>query len=513
MKREILLIMLLLSVLILLAGGAEKKEISRIKGRADLIWGYGVGDDAAEVKETAKRELAKAISDWYLTKRGIANKINYGKRDQYEQMVEVWQDSFSADLHYLGTGEKEFEGIYYISQSRCAELYKTKKEQLQTLINRGEKALELNKIGLYFRNFYWALVELDLLAGEDVTIGEKNWTSENLIEMINRVAENFAIKIAGNRYEAGNRRLIMQVLYDRRPVNDLRLGILVGDSYQYYSVTDRYLQVDIFGFEYADQENITFSIDVQDKSTKVWGDEVARLGFITGMNGFEAYRTIPLREVEFEETGWQAVNFPIAEEGSGYELLAANLRNLVESIEKNNIAETGIFSNPAVMEEFSRLQTIMQLKNLVLGTRIKSYETAEGIMWRGFDVEIVFAGGLTTITNLVVKTDSEHKISGVWLGMKPIDFRLLSRNYGEGGELEKFLAITEKIERQYTEAVCGMGGEIEGFPVYPAAGWDWAEIEDISIEVLENGVVYNFRLTLSGEEQSWEFELKGIEGE
>ncbi len=178
MKRCKIVVLFLLLTMILIAGATDKKELKRLQERADLIWGYGEGEDPANVKDAARKEIAKAIGEWYLTKRGIEKKISYSKRDQYEQMVEVWLDHFSEDLQYMEAGKKNYEGIYYISQNQLEKLYEGEKEFLQTLIRRGEEALELNKIGLFFRNFYWALVEIDLLAGEEVTVGENIWTSE-----------------------------------------------------------------------------------------------------------------------------------------------------------------------------------------------------------------------------------------------------------------------------------------------------------------------------------------------
>jgi hypothetical protein len=507
MKKTGLILLVLILTMQLSAGKNFEKYRDDIAKRKDLFWGYAAGISSVEAGEAARLELAKQISVWYLTERGLEKRISYSKRDQYEQMMLVWLESMAGDIASMRKEGSEFEEVCSVSRQLVQKNYQAKEAEIELLIWRGEKALEFNKLGLFFRNFYMALVEIDLLAGKKVEVNDKAWSAKSIMAEINHVAENFAIKIVGDTYENGNRRLVLQLLNGRRPMNDLRLSVKAGDVYQLYSISDRYLQVDLFGYEYAEMESYTFGIDLQDKFTHVWGREVEQLSEITGMDGYEAYRTIPARKVEFIETNWQTVRLPLEE---NEELLEARLRNLLQSNETSVIADSEIFSGEGVKEQFLYLQEQMQLRNIVLNTSIKRIKVGESSLWRGFNVQVEYAGGLTAMTNLVVKTDEMDKICGVWLGMKPLDFRLLSRKYNEEDKTERLANMVEYIEREYTDAVCGRGMEISDFPVYPAEGWHWSELEDINIEVMENGVVYNYRLTLAGLEESWDFELKGI---
>ena len=507
MKKAGMILLVLILATQLLAGKDFDKYRDDIAKRKDLFWGYAAGDSSSEAGEAARLEMVKQISVWYLTERGLQKRISYSKRDQYEQMLLVWLESMADEITWQREGGSEFQEICSISRKAVQGRYQAKEEEIELLICRGEQALEFNKLGLFFRNFYMALVKIDLLAGKEIEVNDTVWTADSIIKKINRAAENFVIKIVGDNYENGNRRLILQLLNGRRPMNDLRLSVKAGDVYQLYSISDRYLQVDLFGYEYEKMESVSFGIDIQDKSTHVWGEEVKRLGGITGMDGYEAYRTIPVRKVEYTEPNWQTVRIPVED---GEELLEARLRNLLQSNETSMIADAEIFASAEVKEQFLAMKAELQLRNIVLNTSIKRIKLGESSLWRGFNVQVVYAGGLTAMTNLVVKTDELDKICGVWLGMKLLDFRLLSRKYNEEDKTERLVAMVEYIEREYTDAICGKGENISNFPAYPIEGWHWTELEDVHIEVLENGVIYNYRLTLAGLAESWDFEQKGL---
>jgi len=167
----------------------------------------------------------------------------------------------------------------------------------------------------------------------------------------------------------------------------------------------------------------------------------------------------------------------------------------------------------AAINNFTALLKQLNLKNLYLVNRIKRIKTPDGNIWRGFDVQIEFAHGLLSITNMVVQTDLDHKISGVWLGMKPVDYRLLTRSYTEESAQQKINLAVGKVERIYTAALLGEGSYIEEYPDCPQEGWHWGEIEEVNIDLHENAVIYNYKLTLSGAEHSWEFKMQSLEGE
>jgi hypothetical protein len=350
------------------------------------------------------------------------------------------------------------------------------------------------------------LLEYDLLAGQEIEVDSVNWTNARLVAKINEVAEDFAIKIVGNSYLPGNRRLILQALYNRRPVNDLRIGIQFSEGYRAFSFSDRYLQADMFGFEYENMENLSLSIDIQDKATGVWGEEVQQLGNITGMSGYEAYRTIPLRKVDFEQRSWQDIQIPADDID---ERLKANLDELIRAIYYGSPAADSIFASKWAAGDFTRLQQRYNVSLTDLETRVKCTDINGASYWRGFDVIMEYSAGLTAMANLVVKT-AGSKITGVWLGMKPLDYRLLERKYDQEQQTCLQAAI-EKIEKTYTAAVLGKGRNIEGYPGCPAEGWKWTELEAVQVDVMENGAVYSYRIVLSSKEDSWEFDLHDME--
>ena len=507
MRRVILIWGLIIITGLLYSESSFDKLSKTIQGRKDLFWGIGEAEEQSEASEICRKELAKSISKWYLTERGLEKRISYGNRDKYERMVNVWLSSMMADIKIERNNDKEHQEIWTISREIVKEHYDQKKEEIKQNINRGRQALELNKLGIFFRCFYVAIVEIDLLAGKEVIIDGQVWDTNALIAEITKVVENLVLKLIGNNYETGNRRLILQVLYERRPVNDIRLGILTGDDYEYYSLSDRYLQIDLFGYQYAEIENINFKIDIQDSATHAWSKIISELSNITGMDGYEAYRTIPLRKVEYEESSWEDVRLPVEDDETQLE---SRIRSILASIEKGIVTDSGIFASEEVLQQFNCLQQKLKLGNMIVEPGVKRYEFRDGIMWRGFDVQIQYASGLQSMTNLVLKTDDQDKICGVWLGMKPLDFRLINRKFESQTEKNNSLSAVELIERQYTKAVCGEQLAIDGYPANPPEGWYWVEIEDVNLEVLENGVIYNYRLTIAGADKSWEFDLKGI---
>jgi hypothetical protein len=510
-------IFVFLLISVLACSVSQAKSVSRmdtLKKRTDLITGFSEGIELEQVRNSAKEKLAQSISSWQLNNLGIAGQLSYGKRDQYQRLVRVWMDSFIDYLTILEKpGKDKYQVLIYIDKYTMQDIYETKYKEIYQLIRRGEEALEQNKLGLFFRYFYWALVEIDLLAGQIVEIDDQAWNNEQLIKNIALVVEDLKVKVVGNSYSNGNRRLILQMLYNRRPVNDLRIGILAGDEYKFYSLSERYFQADLFGFDYEFINNITLQIDIQDKATGVWGDEVERLGAITGMAGYEAYRTIPLREIIFDEADWNSIKVLLPEDENDKHLINSNLQSLINCLEWQTVVDSTIFSDYAAINNFTALLKQLNLKNLYLVNRIKRIKTPDGNIWRGFDVQIEFAHGLLSITNMVVQTDLDHKISGVWLGMKPVDYRLLTRSYTEESAQQKINLAVGKVERIYTAALLGEGSYIEEYPDCPQEGWHWGEIEEVNIDLHENAVIYNYKLTLSGAEHSWEFKMQSLEGE
>ncbi|MDP8220529.1 MAG: hypothetical protein P9X26_04240 [Candidatus Stygibacter frigidus] len=507
MRRVLLILVLIALGGMLYSTSNFEKYYESIQKRQDLFWGIGEAESQSEASEICRNELAKFISTWYLAEIGLEKQISYGNRDKYERMVRVWLSTMMADINIEQSNDKDHQEIWTISKASVNDYYDKKMEDIKLNINRGRQALELNKLGIFFRCFYEAIVEIDLLAGKEVIIDDQVWDADALIAGITKVVENMGIKLVGNSYEAGNRRLIWQVLYERRPVNDIRLGILTGEDYKYYSISDRYLQIDLFGYQYAEIDNINFKIDIQDSATHAWGKVINELSNITGMNGYEAYRTIPLRKVEYEESNWKDVRLPVTDDEAELE---NRLRVILASIETDSGSDSEIFSSEQVQQQFICLQQKLKLSNMVVEPGVKRYEYGDRSMWRGFDVQVQYASGLQTMTNLVLTTDSEDKISGVWLGMKPLDFRLINRKIESQPDTNKLLSTVELIEEQYTEAICGEQLTIDGYPESPSDGWYWVELEDINVDVMENGVVYNYRLIISGAERSWEFDLKGI---
>ena len=58
--------------------------------------------------------------------------------------------------------------------------------------------------------------------------------------------EDIVIRLKGNEYHLGMRRLLFHVLYENRPVNDLRLGIVLPEESFGFSIEDRFLEMDLF---------------------------------------------------------------------------------------------------------------------------------------------------------------------------------------------------------------------------------------------------------------------------
>lgn len=526
MKTRINLIFLVLLLGIMLNGAS----IEKLRQRKDLISGYAKGDSREDVNETAKMELAVNMSDWWLEQRGIKSRISYGKRDQHQRMMRIWIDNTIEIIKI--SEDKDGSILYYIDEGQLAELFRLKEKEIIDLIVKGNNALEYNKLGIFFRNFYWALVENDILAGKKLYIGEEEWNSDRIIKKINITAEDLVLRVVGNHYEPGNRQLVFQVLHNRRPVNDLRLGVLLGGEYLDYSVSDRYFQVDMFGYEYEAINNVSVSIDVQDRSTGIWGEEVAELSAITGMDGYEAYRTIPLRNEEFVQRDWSEITLPIAADEFGEERLEHNIRHLLKSMHEMSEADKDIFEGAMQQRNYTMLQKKLNVQLIDLETRVKREDLDGFIYWRGFKVQITLADGMKVTTNLSIKTDRQQKIAGIWLGIKPLDYRLLKRSNSEGNQNRWFIKALEEIETQYTKAAYGDVSSISFGGVNHAEGWSylrseveplkkeitaddwkWVEIEDVKIEAAENGAVYSYRLLLKSDKANWEIPVNGSLGE
>jgi len=98
-----------------------------------------------------------------------------------------------TDIKIERSIDKEHHEIWTISREIVKENYDQKMEEIKLNINRGRQALELNKLGIFFRCFYVAIVEIDLLAGKEVIIDGQVWDTDAMITEITKVVENLAI--------------------------------------------------------------------------------------------------------------------------------------------------------------------------------------------------------------------------------------------------------------------------------------------------------------------------------
>ncbi|MCF7918797.1 MAG: hypothetical protein K9N06_02660 [Candidatus Cloacimonetes bacterium] len=507
MKRILVIIFFLQFAL---TASCVDREIVKLQERDDIVWGYG--EDSAEVtaREQAVEELASTISNWYLVSNGLKEKFSYGRKAQLGRLTKVWLDDFIADITEVS---KSGEVFLYLEKSAVQEHYNTLKKEIRDKIVKAEEAMQYNKLGIYLRNLYWALILSDIIPDLEIEVAGSIWNRDRFIDEISEVVENLFIKVKGNEYHLGMRRLLFHVLYENRPVNDLRLGIILPEGNQGYSVEDRFLEIDLFGVEFEKLPNLSFMIDLQDRLTGVWGERIKRLGEITGMNAFEASKSIPLPQKKAEFLYWDEQIYPLLADSTSQREVEANLSGFLENIEYGEEHNTGIFSSEGVRQETASLLASLDIRNLLTGGRIKVEETASFRIWRGFKIGINFAGQIEADCNLVIKTDRSNRISGVWLGMKPIDYRVLRQNWQKEENLHQFLEIIEDMERNYTRNL--MGRISEGFsemPDYPEQGWKWAEIEDIRLEELENGALYEYKLILCNEERSWQGRFSGIRG-
>ena len=506
MKRIILLLILLL----LASANCIGNELEELMLRDDILWGYGEDANGKAAYEQAMENLALNIGNWKLKETGAFNDYSYSRRMQLGSLTEIWLKDFIGELSEK-KGRKET--LLYIEKALVFAKYNELEIEIKDKIAKAQDALTYNKLGLFLRNMYESLILMDLLPGAKLEVNETLYDQELLTDEISRKTEDIVIRLKGNEYHLGMRRLLFHVLYENRPINDFRLGIVLPEESFGFSVEDRFLEIDLFGVEFAELPNLSLMMDIQDKLTGASSLRIKEMSELTGMSGFEAYRTIPLFDKKADFLYWDEQIYPVVADSLSQQELEANIAGLLENIEYGEEHNKKIFSSRGVRREVSGMLNNLKMRNLLTGGRIKVEETAAYRIWRGFKVGITFAGQIEADCNMVIKTDRSNRISGVWLGMKPIDYRLQHRNWKNDADLLTFLQIVEEMERRYTRNLIGrITGGFDEKPKYPENGWQWAEIEDVKIEELENGAYYEYKLLLSDKKRNWQGKFTGIKG-
>lgn len=481
-----------------------------LRKRNDIILGFAEGAEGS-IDEIAFTDLASEVSNWYLEDRGLLAKSSFGMRDRLTRMTEIWIKDFTDDITSIHEDELS---AYYLEKSVISTKYQELKNEIHEKIETALEADELSKPGIYLRNLYWALILIDLIPGDAIEAGGNVWNYDLLVKKISYVVENVVVRLKSNDYHLGMRRLIFHVLLDERPVNDLRIGVVISDSVRGYSVENRNLQVDLFGTEFENLSNLSIKIDLQDELTWVWGSSIREMGDVTGMSGFEAYRTIPMRDVKIDYGYWDELEYEDVGNEYSQQEIEKNITGLLENIEFGDNRNKDIFSSESVKHETEVLLNNLRIRNLVTGDRIKYEETGTYRMWRGIKVGIKFNEGVESNCNLVIKTDRSNRISGVWLGMKPVDYRIAERQWVNTKKKHLFLETVEEMERRYTWNLLGRKLNEFGEGVkMPISGWKWGEIEKVSITEADNAAIYQFCVILSTDQKSFEHKYSGIKRE
>ena len=250
-----------------------QNEMDVIKRDPSYIWGQGVAETLQAADDNAVKDLISQISVSVdsRTETTISNEM---ANDDVRSSVSTTGNlriSSSVSLSNCRRIVSE-EGSYfivlrYIDKAEIAKMFDARKTKIKDLIQAGEHAEEMSKVGDALRNYYWAL-KLVLSIPEEhrssITTESGVLLTTNLRERINQVLDSVQISVQKEEKNDDGHIVRLQFLYHGKPVNNCDYTFFDGYDWNTASVKDGVGLVDMP----ADTKNLLLRVEYEFR--KLW---------------------------------------------------------------------------------------------------------------------------------------------------------------------------------------------------------------------------------------------------
>ncbi|MCK4654121.1 MAG: LPP20 family lipoprotein [Candidatus Cloacimonetes bacterium] len=480
MKR--LLIFIFLSCTLILSSqnvDEIKQQITSIQSQPDIYYfGYAEGKQRKETDQKALQELMSKIyvvvssevtSTTSETGSGnvsenldkVLSTYTYGRLPDVEQL-------------YYKTGPI-FHILRYIKKSEYKKIFENKKTEIRGFLREAEENLFLNQLGKAFRNYYRAAVAIEGLQEGSLQYKDKVYSPEIIFNLIREIGEDIRIKLVSNEYKYETRTIVLDISYNKKPVNDLNIYYYDLHDFIPHKTNYNLLQIDLWGKEYKNMETLTVKIDMKENLYNSYLNEIKILSELFECEQLEIYKEIKLKKKKiksplrrgkerskrgFNITFNNPANCPLEKQ------IAENTFFLFTSLDNELIDDRIIFSDESIITRMDKVIDNNHTKLLVYPQTVDINKTDFGWEVRQFGVSVSCEGFPTRNETVVVDFDENGKIYNFCYTINPAlhelfetqgtaagdwDYRQIAIKFLENYKTSYTTKNIEDIETLYSE--------------------------------------------------------------
>lgn len=221
--KKLLFVCLLFGVQIALSQQVNKDQIIR---SGAYYYGTGTSDDENDARDQALNEISSMIAVTVASNFEIhtVEEVNQRQRDLTETATFIIQTYSTATLRNVQSirsilPDGRIELFAYIDRESVKEIYDERKQMIMAMYQEGRRNAASGNLAFALKNWYFGIVLLKSIPGENVVIDGTNLNIE-LPAAINHTLHGIRFELHSDRQTAGGfRELDMRVSFQGKPVS------------------------------------------------------------------------------------------------------------------------------------------------------------------------------------------------------------------------------------------------------------------------------------------------------
>lgn len=221
--KKLLFVCLLFTSQIALGQQTTKDQIIR---SGAYYYGTGTSHDENDARDQALNEISSMIAVTVASNFEVhtVEEVRQRERDLTETATFIIQTYSTATLRNVQSIRRilpdgRIELFAYIDRQSVQEIYDERKQMIMAMYQEGKRNAASGNLAFAFKNWYFGIILLKSIPGENVVVGNTNLSIE-LPAAINRTLQNIRFELLGDRQtQGGFRELDMRVSYQNKPVS------------------------------------------------------------------------------------------------------------------------------------------------------------------------------------------------------------------------------------------------------------------------------------------------------
>lgn len=286
MKRFVFFLILTITTAIC----SSALSLDDIKKSGNYYWGEGVHVEASHADKIAIEMLSSQISVSVSSNTSIVNastkvrkqgKKQTDEKSEYKSVINTYTQATIDNSEVLSFQENDKTRIIrYIEKEHVYKVFQSRRRQISDLIEYAEKQLNIGKIDVALKNYYWAYSLLRSMPGTGTEEWRGNLLCNYLPQRIEDILDNISIKVlkrVGNDFD-------LLFTYQGKPISSLDYYVKEGGYFgPMYNAGEGHGEASLFAPEPADKIEIEIEFRYKEQAADAQMNAV--------LNGVSDYNT------------------------------------------------------------------------------------------------------------------------------------------------------------------------------------------------------------------------------